>query len=677
MVGCSSVPIDPKQVAKTINAIEPKKSAHTPSVKEPIAQKSLSSTSYQKPVKQELIKALDVKKEVKKHTVNFSIEKQSANNTSDNSKIGSGYITVVNSEKRGNIQQSQKITSTKDNKKLEPSSDSVVALKNKPIVKKINSNAASSNQPTNNRLSDNIRSSKKTSENVKAIKKVTIKNNLPKTTVAKAKSPIKKDTITSPPKDNFLDGHSVKTTLTEDINSEPYIVKLPAARKINNTEAELVVLDEDNLLKDDTREKSDVLVSIEVAQTDDTSGKKGLSNDDFSVVGIEHNVIDGQLVNDEKNASLNKTIGESSYDSLVDAEIQIENTIVEGDFKDEGINSSLKKSDFITFKEDVREKSDLLVSIEISPFAQVSDDYEKKFSGDNSIFDDVELDVIDKKALNEEENLFIVETTSELSNKFIASSEGKADSEIAKDTSADNNFKKSALLTVKDEVLESLVKEQDFKSEVFDIVKQANDIISVESKKSITDSLSDNIQQFLLHNWRLFVPSKAQYGNSKFSHCLRILDQMRDGQYEVQPPFKIDAFDANDWEQRLNGITFVQVSNVELELYAINENDITFNAVSTVFGTDEVLSTLLAGASDYDDQFFGLFAYSDSDEQSVGGAGRFYSIDKIKNLQVYLIKWDSQYYSLSIEKNSSHKVMEVIPLLSSQQQQQRNCRWRS
>lgn len=333
-------------------------------------------------------------------------------------------------------------------------------------------------------------------------------------------------------------------------------------------------------------------------------------------------------------------------------------------------------------KEDVREKSDLLVSIEVSPSKQV--DNSQVVSRSNLLLNEIELSIADDNAANEKKGWLADKASIESPEGFLDSEEAKPEKITGKtiirgenigSVFKDSSVKKSALLTLKDEVLDNLAKEQGFKSEVFNIVKQANNIISVESKKTIIDSLSDSIQQFLRHNWRLFVPNKEQYSNSQFSYCFKILDQMRNGQYTVQPSFKINAFDISDWEQRLNGINLVQANNVELELYTINQNGVIFNAVSTVFGADEALSTLLLDTSD--NQFLGLFAYSDLDEQSVGGAGRFYSIDKIKHLQVYLIRWDSQYYSLSIEQSNNHNVMEVIPLLSSQQQQQRNCRWRS
>ncbi len=402
------------------------------------------------------------------------------------------------------------------------------------------------------------------------------------------------------------------------------------------------------------------------------------NNKPISKKAIAKNVSPKKL---KKNANLpakKDTVAQPSKDNV--ANKPIVNTELAQNITDKPYVPKVPtESEEAVFKEDVREKSSILVSIEVSSSANASND--KKTSRKDLTATNDESNIVDEKIAGEEEVLPIESNTKETLDDFFVKNEEQSKNIISRNVIEDevshNISKKSALLTIKDDALDNFAKEQSFKSEVFDIVKQANDIISDVNKKSITDSLLDNIQQFLLFDWRLFVPSKAQYSDYKFSHCLKILDQMRNGQYEVQPPFKIDALDTHDWEQRLNGITFVQVSNIELELYTINENGTVFNAVSTVFDTDEVLSTLLPGSKGYDDQFFGLFAYSDVDEQSVGGAGRFYSINKIKNLQVYLIKWDSQYYSLSIERSHHHKIMEVIPLLSSQQQQQRNCRWRS
>jgi hypothetical protein len=69
----------------------------------------------------------------------------------------------------------------------------------------------------------------------------------------------------------------------------------------------------------------------------------------------------------------------------------------------------------------------------------------------------------------------------------------------------------------------------------------------------------------------LSVPNKTQYNDSKFSYYLRVLDEMRSGSYVVQPPFKINSLDQNDWVQNLDGVTLVQINDVELELYIINK----------------------------------------------------------------------------------------------------------
>jgi hypothetical protein len=86
--------------------------------------------------------------------------------------------------------------------------------------------------------------------------------------------------------------------------------------------------------------------------------------------------------------------------------------------------------------------------------------------------------------------------------------------------------------------------------------------------------------------------------------------------------------------------------------------------VATVFNTDKTLSTILPGVSSANDQFFGVFAYSDLSQHSVGGAGRFYSKDHIKNIHSYIIKWNFQYYLLNAEvRGNGYKLLEIISLL--------------
>jgi hypothetical protein len=53
------------------------------------------------------------------------------------------------------------------------------------------------------------------------------------------------------------------------------------------------------------------------------------------------------------------------------------------------------------------------------------------------------------------------------------------------------------------------------------------------------------------------------------------------GSYTVQPPFKIIILDQNYWEQQLENVTLVQVNDVELEPYTVDENTLAFNALAT------------------------------------------------------------------------------------------------
>jgi hypothetical protein len=79
------------------------------------------------------------------------------------------------------------------------------------------------------------------------------------------------------------------------------------------------------------------------------------------------------------------------------------------------------------------------------------------------------------------------------------------------------------------------------------------------------------------------------------------------GSYTVQPPFKIISLDQNYWEQQLESVTLVQVNDIELELYTVNENTLAFNALATALNTDKTLSTILSDVSNANDQIGVVF----------------------------------------------------------------------
>ena len=70
----------------------------------------------------------------------------------------------------------------------------------------------------------------------------------------------------------------------------------------------------------------------------------------------------------------------------------------------------------------------------------------------------------------------------------------------------------------------------------------------------------------------------------------------------MQPPFKIISLDQNYREQQLESVTLVQVSDVELELYTVNENMLAFNTLATALNADKTLSTILPDVSSANDQ---------------------------------------------------------------------------
>ncbi len=311
--------------------------------------------------------------------------------------------------------------------------------------------------------------------------------------------------------------------------------------------------------------------------------------------------------------------------------------------------------------------NNLLIDIDIDATGQQETDVNKSQEKNSESFD--AFLKIENESVNKDEKY---------ENSVLSNNSNVVKNDLFNNLNDDVSLKKkAALLTVTDTALNKLNDKEDFKGEVFNIVKQANELISEDNKNNITNSLSINIDQLLSFNWTLFVPAKGQYSDSKYSYCLKVLDEMRAGLYQVQTPFKINLLDKNEWKQHLDGVTLVQVNDVELELYTIKDNATSFNAVASVFNADKILSTILPGVSSTNDQFFGVFAYSDFNQQSVGGAGRFYSKDTIKNIQSYLIKWNLEYYLLNAEvKDKRYRLLEIIPLLTSQQKRVKNCRWR-
>lgn len=401
---------------------------------------------------------------------------------------------------------------------------------------------------------------------------------------------------------------------------------------------------------------------------DNPTNKNSPTNKDGPIKLVEKstvspsNQLSNQYAEEEKRTSENDIARLESL--LVSIEVSSYSTVFLDD--DNSHITGLAQADFTSGKLSSISSSSASLSVEASDSQAIK---QRNIAVTNSkIAADESLDMINKA-----ENVNLEEDNSSLNN--ITSSVKINRSTTANKTVSLN--KKGALLTVGDSVLDRLADGKDFRGDVFNIVKQANEVISESDKRNIIASLSNNIDQLLSLDWILSVPNKTQYNDSKFSYCLRILDEMRSGSYAVQPPFKINSLDQNDWVQNLDGVTLVQINDVELELYTINEKNVAFNAVATVFNTDKTLSIILPGVSSANDHFFGVFAYSDLNQLSVGGAGRFYSRDKIKNIQPYLIKWNFQYYLLHTEiRANRYKVMEIIPLLAKQQERQRNCRWR-
>lgn len=204
---------------------------------------------------------------------------------------------------------------------------------------------------------------------------------------------------------------------------------------------------------------------------------------------------------------------------------------------------------------------------------------------------------------------------------------------------------------------------------------------SSQSKTIVAKKVNINHQRDkLLKAFRLIkhivIPTSNQKADERYQYCDVFHKEMEKNLFHLVSPYRINPDDEHRWKERLGGISLIHIESKPLNFFWLENDGVEVRAVETVFKVDSQLSSIIPGKTDNYRYFKGVLVYGNDREDTLGGAGRFYKSNHFNGFDSYVVEWGESFYSIIIKhKSDEPMLLEVVPLLLSQQRRHRNCRW--